>query len=323
MRMLLWVLLALNGVAAVLWGLGFSVPATSRPEAPQPTLSAKRLELLSELPSPPARLDVQEDVLPPPLALADTPPAAPADDAAAGALTPAPVSPAAAPPEDTSVVKAASPAGDGLPPTESAAPSQSDAAVAPTAADQAPTVVSEESAPTKPAATAVNEAPVVKVATATQAAGPAAAIEAPDGPACFRTAAFAPDAQQRVEAALRDAGFERALVKSTLRPRYWVYWSGAPGAVAGVEQALKAAGVRDWYRVGGAREATISLGVYGQVDGARRRQRQLAANGVEAKVRERYAAQARLRWQISASPVAVETAQEALKRQGVGLEACR
>jgi hypothetical protein len=160
---------------------------------------------------------------------------------------------------------------------------------------------------------------VVKVATATQAAGPAAA----DGPACFRTAAFAPDAQQRVEAALRDAGFEQAVVKSTLRPRYWVYWTGAPGAAAGVEQALKAAGARDWYRVGGAREATISLGVYGQVDGARRRQRQLAAYGVEAKVKERYAAQARLRWQVSASPVAVETAQEALKRQGVGLEACR
>lgn len=305
MRMLVWVLLALNGVAAVLWGLGFSVPATSRPESPQPTLSAKRLELLSELPSPPARLDVQEEALPPPLALADTPLAAPADqapaDEAAGAPTPAPVSPAAAPPADASVATVA----------------------APTVAVPAPTAASEDPEPTKPAATPVNEAPVAEAATATPATRPAAPIEAPDGPACFRTAAFAPDEQQRVEAALREAGFEQALVKSMLRPRYWVYWSGAPGAVAGVEQALKAAGVRDWYRVGGAREATISLGVYGQVDGARRRQRQLAANGVEAKVRERYAAQARLRWQISASPAAVETAREALKRQGVGLEACR
>jgi hypothetical protein len=57
MRTMLWLLLLLNGVAALVWMAGFSLPARPVAEPAAPTPSAKRLQLLSELPAPPQRLD--------------------------------------------------------------------------------------------------------------------------------------------------------------------------------------------------------------------------------------------------------------------------
>lgn len=318
MRIMLWSLLALNGVAALLWIVGVSVPPASRPAVAPPTLTAKRLELLSELPSPPARLAAPDDALPPPIA--------PTDEAM----------PAAARDGDAPQADAASTPAVGVAPAPSDAPVAATGASGAAASTQVDTGASAVGA-ASPSPPAVNEPPpapkqVPPLAQAPENAAPVpvgaepspnAAAAAPGaGATCFRTAEFASDAKERVEAALRAAGFGQAKLKSSVRPHYWVYWSGTPGAAAGVEQALKTAGVRDWYRVGGAREAVLSLGVYGQADGARRRQSQLAAKGVETTVAERYAAAARLRWQISASPAAVESAQAVLQRQGVSLAPC-
>ena len=273
MRIMLWSLLALNGVAALLWMAGVIVPAASPQAVPPPTLTAKRLELLSELPSPPARLATHEDALPSSFASPDAPLPAPPQDALPGETGDVRGPAIASASSDTAVGEAAASNGasgssqtDGaVPVTESVPQPQQSISAALPASESAPAGVSgqPESAKVSPPAGAQG-------AVAQSAA-------APTSESCFRTAEFAPDARERVEAALSAAGFEKVELLSSVRPRYWVYWSGAPSAATGVEQALKTAGVRDWYRVGGAREATISLGVYGQAEGAQRRQSQLAA----------------------------------------------
>ena len=62
MKIVLWWLLALNGLAAAVWLSGFDWPAASRPEPAAPTLAAKRLQLLSELTSLPPRIDEQSEM---------------------------------------------------------------------------------------------------------------------------------------------------------------------------------------------------------------------------------------------------------------------
>ncbi|MGE0810472.1 MAG: hypothetical protein AB7N69_07630 [Immundisolibacter sp.] len=323
MRLMLWSLLALNGVAAALWLAGVTVPAASRPAAPPPALAAKRLELLSELPSPPPRIGAQDDALPqsPAPALSQSAPAA-----AEGAAPPGDAPQATKVEDDPDTAVAVPPVDDGVAPAPPA-PSASSAppsagATEPAALPPAPKPEpTPESTPIKPAATAV-PAPATVAAPATPSGTSRAAAGTPDGVACYRTAEFAPDARERIAGALQTAGLAPADLKSSLRPRYWVYWRGAPGAVAKVEQALKSGGVKDWYRVGATPDVIISLGVYGQAEGARRRQRELAAKGVEATVAERYAQAARQRWQVKASAASVESARATLVGAGVRLEAC-
>lgn len=321
MRLMLWSLLALNGVAAALWLAGVKVPAASHPAVPPPALTAQRLELLSELPSPPPRLGAQDDALP----QAPSPESTPA---AVETVAPSPLAPEVPKPEGVVATNMPAPAvEEALPPPVSASPPVSGmepaAAKAATATEPKP-----EPKPIVPAPLVAPTAPEVAPAPATpqtptsKSGKPATASDAPDRVACYRTTEFAPDARERVEAALQKAGLTPADIKSSVRPRYWVYWSGAPAAAGEVEQALKAAGVKDWYRVGGGREATLSLGVYGQADGARRRQRELAGKGIQAAVAERYATQARQRWQVKTSPAAVESARATLASAGVRLEAC-
>lgn len=310
MKIMLWSLLALNGVAALLWMAGVTVPATSRPQAPPPALAAQRLELLSELPVPPARLAESDDELPPSIAPTDgpTPAIVPDTPQADAAAAPAPAS-------------AAAPSGAPVAATGAAG---GEAASSPVAGVESPVEVTPPAPQAAPPPADVAQ-PSQNSPPADASAPPADAVAVAPGtaPTCFRTPEFAPDARERVEGALRGAGFEQVALKSSVRPRYWVYWSGTPGAAGQVEQALKTAGVRDWYRVGGGRDATISLGVYGQMDGARRRQRELAAKGIQATVGERYAAQARLHWQVTAPAAAVESARAQLERQRVSLKACR
>ncbi len=82
MRILLWLLLALNGVAVALWLAGYAVPPSAPVTPPPLAPSAKPLQLLSELPALPQRLDA----LPPSPSEAVNPPVA----ADAGADSPAP-----------------------------------------------------------------------------------------------------------------------------------------------------------------------------------------------------------------------------------------
>ena len=313
MRIMIWSLLALNGMVAALWLSGATVPVVSRPAASPPALTAKRLELLSELPSPPHRLGAQNDERPQQAATALQESSPAAANGAAQFSTPVE---SAAPEDSPGAAEAAPRAQDTPPPAMSGSPASLSAGAGDPVAQQMPPqpIKSASAAAPGPAAVDTPAAP---------STAPAAADVEPDGAACFRTAEFAPDARERIAAALQEAGLRPADLKSSVRPRYWVYWSGAPGAATNVERALKAAGLKDWYRVGGAREATISLGVYGQAAGARRRQSQLAARGVEAAVAERYAAAARLRWQVNASTAAVESARAELEGAGVRLESCR
>lgn len=282
MRIVIWALVGLNAIAAVLVAAGFALPAASPPEPPGPAPSATRLELLSELPSPPARLDELAEAAPP---LGDSP---------------------------------------GFPdatPSEPASPPEAPATAKLAAGSEPPPLAQSPGSAPKPDPKADAPAPVADSKPASPSA-PASALPDQNAPACFRTAEFAPDAKPRIEGSLHAAGFEQVAVRSTNRARYWVYWSGERGAADGIEQALRAAGVKDWYRAGGGAGATISLGVYGQADGARLRQRQLAAKGVEADIAERYPPQARLRLQITAPPSAVEAAMGGLTRDGVRLEPC-
>jgi hypothetical protein len=107
------------------------------------------------------------------------------------------------------------------------------------------------------------------------------------------------------------------------RSRHWVYWTGTADAATQIEERLQAAGVRDWYRLRAADGTVrISLGVYGQADGARRRQRELAAKAIQTQISERYAPQARLRWTVTATAAAVAAASDSLRAQGLQLEAC-
>lgn len=316
MRLMLWSLLALNGVAAALWLAGVTVPAASRPAAPPPALAAKRLELLSELPSPPPRISTADDGLPqsPGPSLWESTPAAPETAA------PPDDAPQAPKVEDDPGTAVAVPRVD-----DAVAPSPSASSAPPSAGATEPAALAPapkpEPKPIEPVATTV-PAPATVAAPAAPSGTSTAAAGMPDGVACYRTAEFAPDARERIAGALQKAGLAPADLKSSVRPRYWVYWSGGPGAVGGVEQALKAGGVKDWYRVGAQPAMIISLGVYGQADGARRRQRELAAKGVEATVAERYAQAARQRWQVKASAASVESARATLAGAGVRLEAC-
>lgn len=327
MKILLWSLLALNGLAAALWLSGFSLPATPRPEPAAPTLTAKRLELLSELPSLPPRIDAQSaqsapseagpqaadpSVTAPPAAETS---AANAPDAPAAADTAPPATPASEGP-----VPAPAVAERNTPPPENAAPPPAPAPAAAPVSD-VPEVASAPAA-TPPAVADGNAADAGSAALPATPEAKANVTAEQDAPVCHRTAAVAPEAKDRIGAAVRDAKLGEPVLKSSLRPRFWVYWTGAPAKAAGVEAALKAAGVKDWYRVGGASQATISLGVYGQVEGARRRQRELAAKAIQASIDERYPAQAQLRWQITARPSAVAAAAADLALARVRLERC-
>ena len=153
---------------------------------------------------------------------------------------------------------------------------------------------------------------------------PAAVADTP-APACYRTAPLGTDAYERAGDALRAAGLgePRLQPPARVRERYWVYWSGSAEQVGEVEAKLKAAGLRDWYRQrGAAGEVRLSLGMYGQLDSARRRQRELAAHGIQAQISPRYPPQTRLRWAITAAPPAVEAVRPRLQAQGVSLEPC-
>jgi hypothetical protein len=267
MKKLTWLLLALNAIAAAVWLAGFELPAPA-PPAPPPPSGAKRLQLLSELPQLPPRLDA----LP-----AEPEPAASSGDAAAA-------------PEP----------GELTVPADVGAPQ---VAVTPPA-DAQPVAAST------PADTPAPAAPVTTPATT---------------PACYRTAPLGTDAYERAGDALRAAGLgePRLQPPARVRERYWVYWSGSAEQVGEVEAKLKAAGLRDWYRQRGAGgQMRLSLGMYGQLDSARRRQRELAAHGIQAQISPRYPPQTRLRWVITAAAPAVEAARPRLQAQGVGLEPC-
>lgn len=262
MRTLTWLLLALNAIAAAAWLAGFELPAPA-PAAPPAPSGAKPLQLLSELPQLPPRLD-----------------ALPGE--------PEPATPAAA----AAPVELAVPADVGAQPI----------AVTP-AVDSPPD-----------AASAPADTPA-----------PAAADTPAPAPSCYRTAPLGTDAYEDAGNALRASGLgePRLQPPARVRERYWVYWSGSAEQIGEVEARLKAAGLRDWYRQRGAGgELRLSLGVYGQLDSARRRQRELAARGIQAQISPRYPPQTRLRWVITAMPSAVEAARPRLQAQGVNLEPC-
>ena len=290
MRTMLWLLLLLNGVAALVWMAGFSLPARPVAEPAAPTPSAKRLQLLSELPAPPQRLDSL------PL---DGVMAADLTDpgSAIEADTPAP-EPAAAPVVEPSIVTLAAPV---------------DAATEPSAPKRA--------------------LPVTDTAPSTEPGSTQLALSVPDTAAppsvdaavCYRTAALTGHAYEAAGALLRQAGLGEVVLQpqDRARSRHWVYWTGSAAAAAEVEERLRAAGVRDWYRLRGADGTVrISLGVYGQADGARRRQRELATKAIQTQISERYAPQARLRWTVTATAAAVAAASDSLRAQGLQLEAC-
>lgn len=290
MRTMLWLLLLLNGVLASLWMAGFSVPARPVAEPTAPTPSAKRLQLLSELPAPPQRLDslpldgvMAADVTDPGSAAeVDTPP----PDLAAGNLLAAPVI-------EPSIVTLAAPVETA---TEPSAPQ-----LALPVTETAPSTKLGRSAPD----------------TATPPPADAAV--------CYRTAALAGDAYEAAGALLRQVGLGEPVLQAQdrARSRHWVYWTGTADAATQIEERLQAAGVRDWYRLRAADGTVrISLGVYGQADGARRRQRELAAKAIQTQISERYAPQARLRWTVTATAAAVAAASDSLRAQGLQLEAC-
>lgn len=310
MKILLWWLLALNGLAAAVWLSGFDWPAASRPEPAAPTLAATRLELLSELPSLPPRIDEQSEMS---AHSGDGP------DAVAQPVTDPPV------PETSAADAPGAPKTEAPPPATPVPGAPQGEPLADAASDAPQAAVGPEtaSAPAIPAAAVDDSA----TASAPPALGTTSVTDAnvaaeQDAPVCHRTAAVAPEAKDRIGAAMRDANLGEPVLKSSVRPRYWVYWIGAPADAPGVEEALKAAGVKDWYRVGGASKATISLGVYGQDERARRRQRELAAKAIQATVEQRYPAKARLHWQITARPSSVAAAAADLTRAGVRLERC-
>ena len=134
MKIMLWSLLALNGVAALLWMAGVTVPTTARPQAPPPALAAQRLELLSELPVPPARLAESDDELPPSIAPTDGPtpaiaPDTPQADAAAPSDAPVAATGAAGGEVASSpVADVESPVESVTPPAPQAAPPPADVA---------------------------------------------------------------------------------------------------------------------------------------------------------------------------------------------------
>lgn len=281
MRKLPWLLLALNGVVAGLWLAGFAVPPSAPLAPPSLAPSAKSLQLLSELPSLPPRLDA--------------PPPSPND----------PVSP------------------------QTVAPSG--------AADDGPGALAQQAVASEPhgeqAAVETPPSPVAPVVPAQEAssqlATPAAA-DAPasgvaQGPVCYRTPELGGDAYEAAGRALREAALGDPVLQpqSGARARYWVYWEGSAAQVEAVEARLKAAGIRDWYRLrGNGGKSLLSMGVYGQQDGAQRRQSQLAAKDVPTQISARYRPQARLRWTVTTTAAAVQAARDRLQAQGVVLDSC-
>jgi hypothetical protein len=202
-------------------------------------------------------------------------------------------------------------------------------AAAPAAADSAAPVKPSVPPPEPATSTPPPPAPVDMASAAdnTDAAPDVAPSDTTDSTAarCFRTAALGAEDYQAGGAALREAGFGEVTLRAEggARPRYWVYWDGKAAELEAVEARLKSAGVRDWYRTRGPDGATrLSMGVYGQADGARRRQRELAAKGVQAAIAESYRPPARLRWTVTATAAAVANARERLRDNGVSLEVC-
>ena len=302
MRTVSWVLLALNGLLAMVCVAGFSLPPAPMAELPAPAPSAKPLQLLSELPILPPRLDSL--------------PAA--DEPSPGAPQVGDLPLDEAPPVQIPIAEPQIATSTSLPAARSPGPVavQVDTQ-AETAAPGSPPAPEPVSA--KLPATA--SAPPVEARPAPILAGPPVA----DGAVCYRTAALGGDAYEAAGQALRDAGLGEPVLQpqDRARPRHWVYWTGAADEQAGIEERLKAAGVRDWYRLRAADGMVrISLGVYGQADGARRRQRELAAKGIQTQITERYTPQARLRWSVTAQAAAVAAARDSLQGQGVRLEAC-
>lgn len=290
MRTMLWLLLLLNGMLALAWMAGFSVPARPVAEPTAPTPSAKRLQLLSELPAPPQRLD-----------------SLPLDGVMAADVT----DPGSAVEVDTLALEHA--AGNLL-----AAPAVEPSIV---------TLAAPVETATEPGAPKLALS-VTETATSTKV-GPSAPDMATPPPAdagvCYRTAALAGDAYEAAGALLRQVGLGEPVLQAQdrARSRHWVYWTGTADAATQVEERLQAAGVRDWYRLRAADGTVrISLGVYGQADGARRRQRELAAKAIQTQISERYAPQARLRWTVTATAAAVAAASDGLRAQGLQLEAC-
>lgn len=303
MRTLSWLLLALNGLAAAAWLAGFSVPPKPVAELTMSAPSVKPLQLLSELPALPPRLDtLPADYGAPPGALEEggVPPAEPPAVEAPGSPTP---------------VAEPQIAQNGPPPV---APSPAPDA---TAATETPMPTPPDKAATaKPPVSADPEPPVDATATPITTGLPVG-----DGVACYRTAALAGDVYEAAGTALREADLGEPTLQpqDRARPRHWVYWTGAVDELASIEERLKAAGVRDWYRLRTADGMLrISLGVYGQADGARRRQRELAAKAIQTQISEHYTPQARLRWTFTAQPAAVDAVKDRLQGQGVRVEAC-
>ena len=295
MRTTLWLLLVLNGLAAAVWLAGFSVPPKPVVNvAISTTPGAIPLQLLSELPALPPRLDA----LP---ADFKAPPGEPAGD------SPLPAEPAVPEVAETLASATELVAGGSQAPAVSPVPDGESL--------QVPEQPADGPVPTSTVADAVAPSP----------ATPEQPVEADDAPACYRTPILAADAYEAVGAVLRGAelGEPTLQPQGRARPRHWVYWVGAADELAGIEKRLKAAGVRDWYRLpvtdGMSR---ISLGVYGQADGARRRQRELAAKAVQTQIRERYTPPAKLRWTVNARPAAVDAAADRLQRRSVRLEPC-
>lgn len=303
MKTVLWLLLALNGLAAAVWLAGFSVPPKPVAELTIPAPSAKPLQLLSELPALPPRLDT----LP---ADYGVPPDAPEE----GGLPPAQPPAVEVPGSPAPVAEPQVPQNAPLPVASSPAPDA-------TAAKETPMPTPPDKAATaKPPVLADPEPPVDATATPVTTGLPVG-----DGTACYRTAALAGDVYEAAGTALREAGLGEPTLQpqDRARPRHWVYWAGAADELTSIEERLKAAGVRDWYRLrtddGMLR---ISLGVYGQADGARRRQRELAAKAIQTQISEHYTPQARLRWTFTAQPATVDAVKDRLQGQGVRVEAC-
>ncbi len=301
MRMAMWVLLALNGLAAAVWLAGVSVPPRSVVELTVSSPSAKPLQLLSELPALPPRLDMP-----------------PVDS---GVMSGMPGEGAAAAPETSGIQ--APVAGSQIAVTAPLPAAESPAQAAPVA-ESIPTTRPAAPAEAQPAQAS---APAVPEPPADASVAPVTTDQpAPDSPTCYRTAALSGDTYEAAGTALRaaDLGEPALQPQDRARPRYWVYWAGAADELAGIEERLKAAGVRDWYRLRAADGMPrISLGVYGQADGARNRQRELAGKAIQAQISSRYPPQAKLRWTVLASPALVEAAKDRLQGQGVRLEPCQ
>lgn len=334
MRTTVWILLVLNLVAAVAWLSGFGLSRNAQLELPPPQSAPASLRLLSELAQPPRLLDGAlpgggnaELVAQAPQAQASTPAAgvsppvsAPDSPKTSGSASAAVVArPAQGTPSSDDAGSSVAASADRSRVTPKAAATQAGAPVTSAAAGKATTSVADATVP------ASGIGPGSGGASVPESTGSQAASAAPDKPVCYRTAALSGDAYKAAAASLRTAGFDMPDLQpqNSARPRYWVYWAGTVDEVGDVEAQLKAAAVRDWYRMRApGREARLALGVFGQRDGALRRQRALAAAGVQAQIDERYAPQAMLRWTVNATPAQVAAASPGLADKGVRLERC-